>query len=90
MELSKRNTCKYSSTTQSKPRFFSSKLINEQYYINLKSKKDYVKCLSYAKDKELLASAGFDKNIFIWDINTGIALNQNSNNAEVKCNFKSN
>ena len=27
--------------------------------------KDYVKCLAFAKDKSLLASAGFDKNIFI-------------------------
>lgn len=38
--------------------------------------KDYVKCLSYASERgDLIASAGFDKNIFIWDINTGVALN---------------
>ena len=38
--------------------------------------KDYVKCLSYAKDKQMLASAGFDKNIYIWDVPTGVAINQ--------------
>jgi WD repeat-containing protein 48 len=47
--------------------------------------KDYVKCLSYAKDKEILASAGFDKNIFIWDVNTGVALNPNG--VDFKSNF---
>ena len=41
----------------------------------LKLHKDYVKCLSYAQDRNLLASAGFDKNIFIWDVETGKALN---------------
>jgi WD repeat-containing protein 48 len=41
----------------------------------LSNHKDYVKCLAYAKDKNLLASAGFDKNIFIWDVNVSTALN---------------
>lgn len=50
--------------------------------------KDYVKCLSYAKDKELLTSAGFDKNIFIWDISTGVALNPSG--LDVKSNFLTN
>jgi WD40 repeat protein len=44
----------------------------------LRLHKDYVKCLSYASERgDLIASAGFDKNIFIWDINTGVALNPN-------------
>ena len=44
----------------------------------LRLHKDYVKCLSYASQRgDLIASAGFDKNIFIWDINTGVALNPN-------------
>jgi WD repeat-containing protein 48 len=30
---------------------------------------DYVKCLAYAKDRDLVASAGFDKCIFLWDAN---------------------
>ena len=34
-----------------------------------------MKCLSYASDKQLLASAGLDKNIFIWDLSRGVALN---------------
>jgi WD repeat-containing protein 48 len=34
--------------------------------------KDYVKCLAYAKDKDLIASAGFDKTIFIWDAQTSL------------------
>ena len=34
-----------------------------------------MKCLAYAKDKDLVASSGFDKNIFIWDISTGVAVN---------------
>jgi WD repeat-containing protein 48 len=34
--------------------------------------KDYVKCLAYAKDKDLIASAGFDKTIFIWDSQTSL------------------
>lgn len=42
----------------------------------LRLHKDYVKCLSYAYERgDLIASAGFDKNIFIWDVNTGVALN---------------
>ena len=52
----------------------------------LKLHKDYVKCLSHAKDKKMLASAGFDKNIFIWDMETGTALNP-AGLSDVKCKF---
>ena len=38
--------------------------------------KDYVKCLAYSKDRDIIASAGFDKTIFIWDAQT--ALNTSS------------
>lgn len=34
----------------------------------LRSHKDYAKCLAYAKDKEVVASAGFDRMIYLWDI----------------------
>ncbi len=34
-----------------------------------------MKCLSFASDKQLLASAGLDKRIFLWDISTGMVLN---------------
>jgi WD repeat-containing protein 48 len=33
-----------------------------------------VKCLAYAKDKEQVASGGFDNNIFLWDVNVLTAL----------------
>ncbi|CAB1349755.1 unnamed protein product [Coregonus sp. 'balchen'] len=33
----------------------------------LRTHKDYVKALAYAKDKELVASAGLDRQIFLWD-----------------------
>lgn len=35
---------------------------------------DFVKCLAYAKDKEQVASGGFDNNIFLWDVNVLTAL----------------
>ena len=34
----------------------------------LRSHKDYAKCLAYARDKEVVASAGFDRMIYLWDI----------------------
>ena len=36
----------------------------------LRTHKDYVRALAYAKHKEQVASAGFDKLIYIWDVNT--------------------
>ncbi|OWK02812.1 WDR48 [Cervus elaphus hippelaphus] len=41
--------------------------------------KDYVKALAYAKDKELVASAGLDRQIFLWDVNTLTALTASNN-----------
>uniref|UniRef100_A0AAY5L5Z5 WD repeat-containing protein 48 n=1 Tax=Esox lucius TaxID=8010 RepID=A0AAY5L5Z5_ESOLU len=40
---------------------------------------DYVKALAYAKDKELVASAGLDRQIFLWDVNTLTALTASNN-----------
>ncbi|XP_066597028.1 WD repeat-containing protein 48 isoform X2 [Prorops nasuta] len=40
----------------------------------LRTHKDYVKALAYAKDREQVASAGLDKAIFLWDVNTLTAL----------------
>ncbi|XP_030763746.1 WD repeat-containing protein 48 homolog [Sitophilus oryzae] len=45
----------------------------------LRTHKDYVKALAYAKDKEQVASAGFDKSIYLWDINTLTALTAMNN-----------
>ncbi|XP_065158340.1 WD repeat-containing protein 48 homolog [Atheta coriaria] len=45
----------------------------------LRTHKDYVKVLAYAKDREQVASAGLDKSIYIWDINTLTALTANNN-----------
>lgn len=35
--------------------------------------------LAYAKDKELVASAGLDRQIFLWDVNTLTALTASNN-----------
>lgn len=43
------------------------------------SVQDYVKALAYAKDKELVASAGLDRQIFLWDVNTLTALTASNN-----------
>ena len=40
---------------------------------------DYVKALAYAKDRELVASAGLDRQIFLWDVNTLTALTASNN-----------
>lgn len=45
----------------------------------LRTHKDYVKALAYAKDREQVASAGLDKCIFLWDVNTLTALTANNN-----------
>ncbi|TKR57587.1 hypothetical protein L596_030269 [Steinernema carpocapsae] len=36
----------------------------------LRTHKDYVKALAYAKDVEQVASAGFDQSIYLWDVGT--------------------
>lgn len=45
----------------------------------LRTHKDYVKALAYAKDREQVASAGLDKFIFLWDVNTLTALTASNN-----------
>ncbi|XP_019869598.1 WD repeat-containing protein 48 homolog isoform X1 [Aethina tumida] len=45
----------------------------------LRTHKDYVKALAYAKDREQVASAGLDKSIYLWDINTLTALTASNN-----------
>ncbi|KAK3699744.1 hypothetical protein QZH41_015597, partial [Actinostola sp. cb2023] len=45
----------------------------------LRTHKDYVKALAYASDKELVASGGLDKQIFLWDVNTLTALTATNN-----------
>ncbi|CAH0752631.1 unnamed protein product [Bemisia tabaci] len=45
----------------------------------LRTHKDYVRALAYAKDKEQVASAGLDKAVFLWDVNTLTQLTANNN-----------
>ncbi|KAF2360348.1 WD40 repeat, partial [Trinorchestia longiramus] len=45
----------------------------------LRTHKDYVKALAYAKDREQVASAGLDKTIFLWDVQTLTALTASNN-----------
>ncbi|XP_062553277.1 WD repeat-containing protein 48 homolog [Armigeres subalbatus] len=45
----------------------------------LRTHRDYVQALAYAKDREQVASAGLDKAIFLWDINTLTALTASNN-----------
>lgn len=45
----------------------------------LRTHKDYVRALAYARDQERVASAGLDKAIYVWDINTVIALTAYNN-----------
>uniref|UniRef100_A0A452S1Q2 WD repeat-containing protein 48 n=1 Tax=Ursus americanus TaxID=9643 RepID=A0A452S1Q2_URSAM len=49
----------------------------------LRTHKDYVKALAYAKDKELVASAGLDRQIFLWDVNTLTALTASNNTVTI-------
>ncbi|XP_076056582.1 WD repeat-containing protein 48 [Oratosquilla oratoria] len=45
----------------------------------LRTHKDYVKALAYARDREQVASAGLDKAIFLWDVQTLTALTASNN-----------
>lgn len=45
----------------------------------LKTHRDYVQALAYAKDREQVASAGLDKAIYLWDVNTLTALTASNN-----------
>ena len=49
------------------------------FYVLLNKFQDYVKALAYAKDKEQVASAGLDRSIFLWDVNTLTALTASNN-----------
>ena len=51
----------------------------------LRTHKDYVKALAYARHKEQVASGGFDKQIFIWDVNTLTALTSTRNTVTSEC-----
>ena len=50
----------------------------------LRTHKDYVRALAYAKDIEKVASAGLDKAIFLWDVNTLTALTASNNTVTSK------
>ena len=43
-----------------------------------------MKALAYAKDKEQVASAGLDRSIFLWDVNTLTALTASNNTVTSK------
>ncbi|GFO12871.1 WD repeat-containing protein 48 [Plakobranchus ocellatus] len=45
----------------------------------LRTHKDYVKALAYAKEREHVASAGLDTHIFMWDVNVLTALTPSNN-----------
>lgn len=49
---------------------------------------DYVKCLAYAKDVEVVASAGLDKTIYLWDVEELAALTSTNNNVKGKLWWK--
>lgn len=55
----------------------------------LRTHRDYVQSLAYAKDKEQVASAGLDKAIFLWDVNTLTALTASNNTVTSKFLFSS-
>jgi WD repeat-containing protein 48 len=45
----------------------------------LRTHRDYVQALAYAKNREQVASGGLDKQIFLWDVNTLTALTASNN-----------
>lgn len=45
----------------------------------LRTHKDYVKALAYASCRELVASGGLDRQIFLWDVKTLTALTATNN-----------
>lgn len=50
----------------------------------LRSHKDYATCLAYARDKEVVASAGFDRMIYLWDIQALTMLTATKNTVTTK------
>ena len=47
-----------------------------------------MKALAYARDREHVASAGLDRAIFLWDVNTLTALTASNNTVTSKYNHK--
>ena len=54
----------------------------------LRTHKDYVKALAYGKDRELVASAGLDKTIYLWDVEKLAALTASNNTVTSEFSFK--
>lgn len=50
----------------------------------LRSHKDYAKCLAYSNEKEVLASAGFDRLIYLWDVQVLTMLTTSKNTVTTK------
>lgn len=50
----------------------------------LRTHHDYVQALAYARDREQVASAGLDKAVFLWDINTLTLLTASNNTVTSK------
>lgn len=50
----------------------------------LRTHHDYVQALAYARDREQVASAGLDKSVFLWDINTLTVLTASNNTVTSK------
>lgn len=50
----------------------------------LRSHKDYAKCLAYAKEREIVASAGLDRMIYLWDIQALTMLTTTKNTVTTK------
>ena len=46
-----------------------------------------MKSLAYASDREQVASAGLDRAIFLWDVNTLTALTASNNTVTSECFF---
>ena len=53
----------------------------------LRTHKDYVKSLAYASSREMVASGGLDRQIFLWDVNTLTALTATNNTVTSKLHF---
>lgn len=48
---------------------------------------DYVKCLAYARDKEMVASAGLDRSIVYYDVASLVALTVNNNTTSSRWSY---
>lgn len=51
----------------------------------LRTHKDYVRALAHSREKETVASAGFDRAIYLWDVNTLTALTATKNTVTSNC-----